>query len=46
MRRKTLARALKGVISKEQIEALNIDPTARPETLRPAQFADLAALLQ
>jgi 16S rRNA (adenine1518-N6/adenine1519-N6)-dimethyltransferase len=45
MRRKTLARALKGVISKEQIEALNIDPTARPETLRPVQFADLAALL-
>ena len=44
MRRKTLGRALKGRITAEQITALDIDPTARPETLAPADFAKLAAL--
>jgi 16S rRNA (adenine1518-N6/adenine1519-N6)-dimethyltransferase len=42
MRRKTLGRALKGVVSKEQMAALEIDPMARPETLSPSQFAELA----
>ena len=44
MRRKTLARALKGRVTAEQIASLDIDPTARPETLAPADFAKLAAL--
>jgi 16S rRNA (adenine1518-N6/adenine1519-N6)-dimethyltransferase len=44
MRRKTLGRALKGRIAPEQIASLDIDPTARPETLTPADFAKLAAL--
>jgi 16S rRNA (adenine1518-N6/adenine1519-N6)-dimethyltransferase len=44
MRRKTLGRALKGRIAPERIAALDIDPTARAETLTPADFAKLAAL--
>ncbi len=44
MRRKTLARSLKGRVTAEQIAALDIDPMARPETLAPAEFAKLAAL--
>jgi 16S rRNA (adenine1518-N6/adenine1519-N6)-dimethyltransferase len=44
MRRKTLKRALKGRIAPERIAALDIDPSARPETLAPADFAKLAAL--
>jgi 16S rRNA (adenine1518-N6/adenine1519-N6)-dimethyltransferase len=44
MRRKTLGRALKGQLTPEQIAAAGIDPKARPETLRPADFARLAAL--
>jgi 16S rRNA (adenine1518-N6/adenine1519-N6)-dimethyltransferase len=44
MRRKTLGRALKGRLTPEQIAATGIDPKARPETLRPADFARLAAL--
>jgi len=44
MRRKTLARALKGRLTPERIAAIGIDPTARPETLFPADFAKLAAL--
>jgi 16S rRNA (adenine1518-N6/adenine1519-N6)-dimethyltransferase len=44
MRRKTLARALKGRITADRIAALGIDPIARPETLAPADFAKLAAL--
>lgn len=44
MRRKTLARSLKGRITAAQITAAEIDPTARPETLAPSDFAKLAAL--
>src|SRR5690606_21455544 len=44
MRRKTLARALKGRIGEAEIAALGIDPKARPETLAPEDFARLAAL--
>ncbi len=44
MRRKTLARSLKGRLSRAQIEAAGIDPGARPETLGPEQFATLADL--
>jgi 16S rRNA (adenine1518-N6/adenine1519-N6)-dimethyltransferase len=44
MRRKTLARSLSGRLSREQIVAAGIDPGARPETLRPQDFARLAAL--
>jgi 16S rRNA (adenine1518-N6/adenine1519-N6)-dimethyltransferase len=45
MRRKTLGRALKGHLSPERIASAGIDPKARPETLAPADFARLAALL-
>ena len=44
MRRKTLARSLKGHLSRDQIESVGIDPGARPETLRPEDFAALANL--
>jgi 16S rRNA (adenine1518-N6/adenine1519-N6)-dimethyltransferase len=44
MRRKTLARSLKGHLSRDQIESVGIDPGARPETLRPEEFAALANL--
>jgi 16S rRNA (adenine1518-N6/adenine1519-N6)-dimethyltransferase len=43
MRRKTLARSLKGRLTAAEIAALDIDPGARPETLPPADFAKLAA---
>lgn len=43
MRRKTIGRALKGRLSAERIEALGLDPRARPETLAPPDFARLAA---
>jgi 16S rRNA (adenine1518-N6/adenine1519-N6)-dimethyltransferase len=43
MRRKTLRRSLQGLLSQQRILALDIDPGARPETLEPAQFAQLAA---
>lgn len=42
MRRKTLARGLAGIVTREQIAAAGIDPGARPETLEPGQFAMLA----
>ncbi len=42
MRRKTLARSLKGQVSEAQFAALELDPRARPETLQPADFARLA----
>ena len=45
MRRKTLGRALKGRLTAEQIASAGIDPKARPETLAPADFARLAALV-
>ena len=44
MRRKTLARSLKGQLSRDQIAAAGIDPGARPETLYPVEFAKLADL--
>jgi 16S rRNA (adenine1518-N6/adenine1519-N6)-dimethyltransferase len=44
MRRKTLGRALKGSLTREQIASIGLDPKARPETLAPADFARLAAL--
>jgi len=40
-RRKTLANNLKKHLSATQIEALGIDPKARPETLTMAEFATL-----
>lgn len=43
MRRKTIARALKGRIAETEIAALGLDPKARPEVLAPADFARLAA---
>lgn len=42
-RRKTLRNALRGVVSLAQIEACGLDPGARPETLPPRAFNDLAA---
>ncbi len=44
MRRKTLARSLKGRLSRDEIASAGIDPGARPETLHPAEFARLASL--
>ena len=44
MRRKMLARSLKGQLSRDQIAAVGIDPSARPETLHPREFAKLANL--
>ena len=44
MRRKTLARSLKGQLSRDQISATGIDPSSRPETLHPFEFAKLADL--
>lgn len=44
MRRKTLRNTLKGLLSSEQIESLNIDPSARAETLSVENFAALTNL--
>ena len=44
-RRKTLRNALRGVVSLEQIQACGLDPGARPETLAPAAFNELALQL-
>ena len=41
-RRKTLRNALAGLVTTDSMSAAGIDPGARPETLSPAQFADLA----
>ncbi len=41
-RRKTLRNALKGLVGQEQIEACGLDPGARPETLAPLAFNQLA----
>jgi 16S rRNA (adenine1518-N6/adenine1519-N6)-dimethyltransferase len=41
-RRKTLRNALRTLVPEPEIRAAGIDPTARPETLTPAQFALLA----
>ncbi len=42
-RRKTLRNGLRGLLEPEQIEACGLDPGARPETLTPRAFNDLAA---
>lgn len=42
-RRKTLRNALRSLMDVEAIQAAGIDPTLRPETLSPEQFAALAA---
>lgn len=44
-RRKTLRNNLKTLLSSEQIESLNIDPSARAETLSTDQYVTLANLL-
>lgn len=43
-RRKMLRRSLAGLLTVEEIEAAGIDPTARAETLAPADWARLASL--
>jgi 16S rRNA (adenine1518-N6/adenine1519-N6)-dimethyltransferase len=43
MRRKTLRNSLRGLVGEETFAATGIDPGRRPETLRPDQFAALAA---
>jgi len=42
-RRKTLRNALRGVATAAQIEACGLDPGARPQQVKPADFAALAA---
>lgn len=42
MRRKTLRNTLKGLLSSEQIESLDIDPSVRAETLDVSDFAALS----
>lgn len=44
-RRKTLANALKGLISAEQIISLGIDPTLRPEQLSLENYVTLSNIL-
>ena len=41
-RRKTLRNALRNLVSQEQIERCGVDPGARPETLAPQAFNDIA----
>jgi 16S rRNA (adenine1518-N6/adenine1519-N6)-dimethyltransferase len=41
-RRKTLRNALRQLVSVEQIEAIGLDPGARPETVSPERFNALA----
>ena len=41
-RRKTLRNSLGGLLTQAQITAAGVDPSLRPETLAPAQFAALA----
>jgi 16S rRNA (adenine1518-N6/adenine1519-N6)-dimethyltransferase len=45
-RRKTLRNSLKTLIAEQDIEALNIDPTLRAETISLSDFAKLSNLLQ
>ncbi|MEL7448812.1 MAG: 16S rRNA (adenine(1518)-N(6)/adenine(1519)-N(6))-dimethyltransferase RsmA [Pseudomonadota bacterium] len=42
MRRKTLRNGMRGLLEAADIEALDINPGARPETVSPADFARLA----
>ncbi|MGA7297487.1 MAG: 16S rRNA (adenine(1518)-N(6)/adenine(1519)-N(6))-dimethyltransferase RsmA [Rhodanobacteraceae bacterium] len=44
-RRKTLANALKGVLSADQIRTVGIDPGVRAETLEPDAFVKLARVM-
>jgi 16S rRNA (adenine1518-N6/adenine1519-N6)-dimethyltransferase len=44
-RRKTLRNGLRALLDAGQIESCGIDPTVRAETLAPADFARLAAVL-
>jgi 16S rRNA (adenine1518-N6/adenine1519-N6)-dimethyltransferase len=44
-RRKTLRNALRSLVSLEQIERCGLDPGARPETLAPQAFNELAKTL-
>jgi 16S rRNA (adenine1518-N6/adenine1519-N6)-dimethyltransferase len=44
-RRKTLRNALAQLLSREQISACGVDPTARPETLGAEGFNTLAQTL-
>lgn len=44
-RRKTLRNALRTLLDAAAIESCGIDPSARPETLTPAEFGALARLL-
>lgn len=44
-RRKKLSNALKRLISADQLAALNIDPSARPETLTITEFAEISNIL-
>jgi 16S rRNA (adenine1518-N6/adenine1519-N6)-dimethyltransferase len=44
-RRKTLRNALRGLVTLEQIERCGLDPVARPETLAPEAFNELAKTL-
>ncbi|HEY6483243.1 MAG TPA: 16S rRNA (adenine(1518)-N(6)/adenine(1519)-N(6))-dimethyltransferase RsmA [Steroidobacteraceae bacterium] len=44
-RRKTLRNALRGLLSREQIQAVGLDPGARAETLPPQAFNALAQKL-
>ncbi len=43
MRRKTLRNSLRGLVGPDQFAAAGIDANRRPETLAPAEFANLAA---
>jgi 16S rRNA (adenine1518-N6/adenine1519-N6)-dimethyltransferase len=44
-RRKTLRNALRELVTREEIEALGLDPGTRPETLAPRDFNALAGTL-
>jgi 16S rRNA (adenine1518-N6/adenine1519-N6)-dimethyltransferase len=45
-RRKTLRNALRELVTREEIEALGLDPGTRPETLAPRDFNALAGTLE
>ena len=45
-RRKTIRNGLKGLISAEELEAINVDPGARAETLDIATFVNIANSLK
>jgi 16S rRNA (adenine1518-N6/adenine1519-N6)-dimethyltransferase len=45
-RRKTLRNSLRGMVDASSMLAAGLDPSARPETLHPWQFARLAELAE